>query len=690
MNTQGMKTGEEPRARAQADAGALPLFFRHHDLIQNAQAGMTLERPELVNLWNSIHFMDGMVYVHLRHPRYQDELLVGVRPLPCGGGAMTCRWPVENPLLTEEASISNIILSDGLSLFLVPVRLKETQKDSFTIEIPEKAHILGRRQARHFRCRGVEAEVTQNGLRTRGVLKDFSALALAVAVGSAQTDAFRYFDADSPATVHLSRNGELILSASCRCIRQASEAGGREVVLTPAPGPASRLLTKRFRTPRVAVTPSPVITFEHPLTRKPVQMDVKNLSCSGFAVSLSPEDDVLMTRMVIPEITIHVAGAVKIHCKAQVLNRRVEKNQHIRYGFVLLDMDIETYNRLSHIVLNAIDSGIHIADAIDADQVWELLFASGFIYPKKYEMLQSYREPLKEIYRRLYGENPSILTQVTYQRNGRVYGHVSMVRSYGRTWMLQHLAARPLDQKRTGLKILKEIIRYFDGLYCLPTAGMDYLMFYFRPENRFPDRFFGDFARHLNNPRACSLDLFSYLSYPTTGPEEPLPEGWLLASCAESDLEEINRFYRKMSGGLLLDVLCLGGRDREESSLQELYARNGFTRSCRSLSLAHRGNLKAVIIVNHSDAGLSLSDFLNGIKILVNDPAGLPWTVLSAALSQLVSEYALDQIPLLIYPSDYLQTQGVVCEKRYNLWIMDVNHGREYVDFRYGRRKAHS
>ena len=46
---------------------------------------------------------------------------------------------------------------------------------------------------------------------------------------------------------------------------------------------------------------------------------------------------------------------------------------------------------------------------------------------------------------------------------------------------------------------------------------MDYMMFYFRPENSFPDHFFGGFARHLNNPQACSLDLFSYLSYPTSG-----------------------------------------------------------------------------------------------------------------------------------------------------------------------------
>ena len=62
-------------------------------------------------------------------------------------------------------------------------------------------------------------------------------------------------------------------------------------------------------------------------------------------------------------------------------------------------MDIVTYNRLSHIVMNIIDPNIHIADEVDADQLWKFLFESGFIYPKKYNLVQSHRQPMKEIIR---------------------------------------------------------------------------------------------------------------------------------------------------------------------------------------------------------------------------------------------------------------------------------------------------
>ena len=91
--------------------------------------------------------------------------------------------------------------------------------------------------------------------------------------------------------------------------------------------------------------------------------------------------------------------------------------------------------------------------------------------------------------------------------------------------------------------------------------------------------------------------------------------------------------------------------------------------------------LKAVLIVNQSDQGLSLSDFLNGIKIMVNDAAGLSWETLSAAISQLAVFFTIDNIPILVYPSSYLEAKGVPFEKQYNLWIMDVYYGREYGEY---------
>ena len=641
------------KSLAKRDEITAPWRFHNQDLIRNPDAGKTIKQKELINLWNCHHFKDGMVYVQLHHPQYKEDLLVQAHPAPCSDGSMTCRWPEESRHITENAEILNIIFTDGLSVFLIPARLKDVQQDHFTIHLPEKGYVLGQRRARRYLCRGVAVEVVQNGFLAQGWLVDFSSLAFGVEVSPETAGSFRWFNADSPSTVHLYQDGQMIFSTSCDCIRQTSDQTTRDIVFAPAISQMSRFLKKKSRNPRVVVTPLPNVTFDHPATKEKIQLDVYDLSTSGFAVYVSAEEDVLMAGMIIPDLTINYANSLKMHCKAQVLYRREEKKGNIRYGFVIRDMDVVNYNRLAHIIMNIIDPNTHIAEEVDADQLWKFLFESGFIYSKKYNLVQSHRQPMKEFYRRLYRDNPEFIAQLTYQRNGRIYGHISMIHSYERTWMIHHLAAGSLNNKRTGVQVLKQALRYIDGIYRLPAAQMDYMMFYFRPENSFPDHFFGGFARHLNNPQACSLDLFSYLSYPTSGVRQPLPAGWSLEPFISSDFGEIDRFYRNVSGGLFLKILRLDKSQEDTESLSQLYARNGFKRSYQSFSLKEKGMLKAVLIVNQSDSGLSLSDFLNGIKIIVNDADGLPWEALSSAISQLVGSYTIDKIPILVYPSSY-------------------------------------
>jgi hypothetical protein len=659
----------------------IPLRFHNNNLLQDPDPGKTINQKKLINMWNHQHFTDGMVYVHLHHSQYKEDVLVQAHPEPCSDGSMTCRWPENGLGLTGNADILNIILPNGLSMFLIPTRLKDVQKDHFTIHLPDKAYILGQRSARRYPCRDIEVKMVQNGFEAEGRLVDFSSTAFTVDVSPKIAGSFRWFNSNNPSTIHLYQNEQMIFSAPCNCIHQTSDQTTRNIVFVPAISRTTRFLKKRSRNPRVETSPLSNITFDHPATKEKIKLDIYDLSTSGFAVYVSAEEDVLMTGMIIPDLAINCGGGLKIKCKAQVLYRREDKKKSIHYGFVILDMDVVSYDRLSHMVINVIDSGIRIADEVDVDQLWEFLFESGFIYPKKYDLVQTYRQRIKETYRKLYRDNPEIIAQLTYQRNGRIYGHVSMLRSYERTWMVHHLAARPLKDKRVGLQILKQIVRYFDGMYRLPSFGMDYIMFYFRPENHFPDHFFGGFARHFNNPGACSLDLFSCLSYPTSGVSQSLPEGWSLGPFISTDSDELERFYRNVSGGLLLKVLRLDKEQEATEYLSQLYARQGFKRSYQCFSLKEKGMLKAVLIVNKSDPGLSLSDFLNGIKILVNDAAGLPWETLSAAISQLAGSFTIDKIPIFVYPSRYLEEKGVPSKKQYNLWILDVHYGREYSEY---------
>ena len=206
-------------------------------------------------------------------------------------------------------------------------------------------------------------------------------------------------------------------------------------------------------------------------------------------------------------------------------------------------------------------------------------------------------------------------------------------------------------------------------------------MAYFRSNNEAMDYIFGDFARALDNPQKCSLDLFSYLMFPKGSINTELPSNWVLQECSRLDFWKLRLFYKHHSGGLLIDILGSEKEYLDGESLKESYSKLGFHRKCKIYSLKHKGNLTAVLVVNQSNLGLNLSELLNGITAIVTDPEGLPWEVLSLAAGQLANVYHLDRIPLLIYPSDYLEVRNIPYDKQYQLWLGDMRYTEKFLGY---------
>jgi hypothetical protein len=655
--------------------------FRHQDLFRAIHTAPVIGQKALLNSLHYIHFTDGAILLHVSDPRHKEDFLVGVRLVDCPPGEITCRWPNGSYILPEDAEFPHIIFSDGLSLILLPIRVSARHEGGFTAALPEKGHLLGKRLVWRHTCRGIGVSLTQSGFLARGDLIDFSPLAFRVHLKPDANGSFIWFNRDAQITISMAVEERVLFSGPCRCIRQSGSLFERELVLAPQGQAIQRFQKKKERNRRLRITPTPTVHFEHPFFGKPLQREIVDLTFAGFSVMEKAAEGVLMPGMIIPACEIRYAGALKMTCDAQVVYRREAGKDRVRCGLAILDMDFRSYRLLSHIMVRAADPQARFSNEMEMDALWEFFFNTGFIYPKKYHLIQSSRDQFKETYRRLYRDDQEIEAHFTYQENDRIYGHVSIFRAYQRAWMVHHLAARPLNGKRTGLFVLRNVLKFFDGLYRYPSIRIDHMIFYFRPENHFPNLFFGGFARDLGNQRACSLDLFAYMGHPTSGEQTSLPEGWRLTPFETSHLPELERYYRNASGGLLLDVLRLGQRDDGNETLEELYRRHGFVRQWRVHALLRGESLKAVLIANHSSMGLNLSELLNSIKVIVTDPAGLPWDILTTALARLTPDYPTESVPLMIYPDTYPSEQGIKVDKRYLLWILDTQYGKEYLEY---------
>jgi len=658
-----------------------PWLFKHLELTDRLDSSSTISCKKLINLLNHLHFTDGHLFAHVKEVHYGEEMLIPVLSEPCYNGSITCLWMNGEHYDPEQYRLLNLVIFDGLSVLLAPASLESSDRESFSIRQPEKVYILGKRKAKRYYCHGVYAELVQNGFAARGTLLDFNSLAFRIKATPADNFSFHWFNTEAETTIHLYRKERLLFSGTCKCLRQTSNIVEKEIVLAPVEKEISRFKKRQRRSDRIRLTPSPTVSFRHPLFKKKVQRDVHDISITGLSLHESVEEAVLIPGMILPDVEINFSGSLKIKCAAQIIYRKKEKRGVVRCGLVILDMTFPSYGKLSNMLISVLDPHVRIYDDVDLDMLWKFFFETNFIYSKKYKTIGSYGKDLKDTYRKLYQNATDVALHFNYEKNGQIYGHVSMLRAYQEAWMIHHLAAKPLGKKHTGLPLLRQLLNYFDGLYRLPTVKMSYMIFYFRPENRFMNLFFGGFTRNLNDPSACSMDLFAYDTYRVTSSPHDLPDGWTLNKLEKSDLAQLEFFYRNHSGGLLLDMLQLGVKVRCDESLEKLYARHDLKRTSTVYALRFRDRLQAVLIANQSDLGLNLSELLNGIKIIVTDTTDLPWDILSTALSQITPVYHLDKVPILLYPHTYLEERGISYEKQYSLWILNTQYGNEYLDY---------
>lgn len=661
-----------------------PLFSKYGDLFNALGDARKIKRADLSNLLNSIHFVSKSLYALLHHPSQEETILARAYPEPCLGETLKCRWADEllPGSLLKTYDFLHLIIDDGRFVVLVPAALDNISGDSFSVHLPEISYAVNRRRGKRYTCRDMDVEILQNNLKMKGEMVDFNPEGFRIRVNHHASCSSNRFRPDVPVTIHMLCRRKEVFSASCQCIRQEEVLYGTDIVLAPEHKKRNCFSDKQIRNPRLRLVPSPTLIFEHPFFKKRIQLDVADVSTLGFCVYEEADKGILMEDLVIPKMSIEFASSLRLNCSAKVIYRRIEEGKGIRCGLMILDMDIGPYSRLTHILTKALDPHAYIFNEVDIDALWEFFFDTGFIYPKKYRAMFSHREEIKETNRKLYQENSDIARHFTYQRNGEIYGHISMVRAYEKCWMIHHHAARSVEGKKAGFIVLKQILHYLIDMCRLPSANMDYVMCYFRPENKFPDRVYGDFTTIIGNRRICSLDVFSYLLHSSHSSEGQMPSGWSLQKCSKQDQWESSRFYNRRSGGLFLDIIYTKHKTTNNDSVEAHYSRIGLIRKWRTYSLKCHNKLKAVMIVNQSDPGLNFSELLNSITIQVTDYRNLTWKVLSAAINQLTFIYQKEKIPILIYPHDYLNGEKNLHEtKKYVLFVLEARLIRDFALF---------
>lgn len=661
------------------------------DVSGHAARKPQLSKDCIVNAINYLHFQGRAVYAVFKHEQYNTTVTVEAFPFPCHENYLHLSWKDQGMLKERSSSYAfqEVLVDAGKSIFSLKPDLVDIDEKSISFDITK---VVGTdvtvRKAERYPCQGIDVEMAQNGLSFKGRLNDFSAFSFCAAMSLGNFMSFKYITPKIAITVFIKKGGELLYSGECHVIRHNEGVKERTFVLEPTAHHLYRFKPKTHRSPRHRLHPSPNIVFAHPFSEKTVSLKIDEMSGSGFSVTEYYESSTLVPGMILPHLDVEFAYGIKVSCRAQVMTRRVvseasspsSSDAILYYGIAILDMDPASQILVASILHQATNENSYVCTRVDIDELWKFFFKTGFIYPKKYCSIHQNMDKLKETYRKLYLDSPDIARHFIYRDKGQIQGHIAMIRFFENTWLIHHHASFGI--RKAGLVVLDQVGRYINDVHNMYSSHMQYVLCYFRPDNHFPDRVFGGYARRLANPKLCSLDDFAHRLFRKSPYLPSLPDSMTLEPSTESDLFELEDYYSHVSGGLMTTAFELQPASPSNMPIKGIYEKNGLKRDRHLYSLKKGNRLIAVFIANVSDFGLNMSNLTNCVTVFILDGGNLPLDYFHSACNSVIQNYAEDEIPILVYPTSYAEKVALRNHKIYRLWSLNVHDtGDHYLDF---------
>ena len=423
------------------------------------------------------------------------------------GDLVDCLWLEGENIahVIQNYQFNNILITNGQKLLKVEPEVIRIDAEGISVLLPESCREISSRRARRYPCEGISVQLIQNSTVFSGALMDFNGFSFRVKLTATPPQTFDWINPEHPVNVILSDAVVTIYSGECKIIRHTRGQKTRNYILEPLKQEIQRFKQKEFRSERYVLTPTPNMVSRHPFTAMRVDLKVVDLSGSGFSVEEDEYNTTLLPGMILHELELSFADSYKIKCSAQVVFRKemVDPNgeKWIKCGLALLDMDIRDHLKLISMLHQTKNKNSYICNDVDLDALWNFFFETGFIYPDKYATIQKNKKQIKETYAKIYTHNPHIARHFIYQEKGTIFGHMAMIRFYESAWMIHHHAARKSALNKAGLIVLDQIGRMINDSHRLYSLHMDYMICYYRPENKFPSRVFGGAARNIGDPK---------------------------------------------------------------------------------------------------------------------------------------------------------------------------------------------
>lgn len=649
-------------------------------------SGRSIKLNSLISIINKLCF--GQKAISFIFRQFDDKPTISRQavPQPCLGNQLTCTW-IADEFDTEQLmsyKFHQLFIEDNGKAIIVEPTLNTFDRKRIIVCLPDKCIEIDQRNAKRYPCDTTLIRITHNDVVSTGKLVDFHAGAFKVILNDKQIQ-LPPIALGAVVKVAITSKKEQIFENDCTIIRYSLDPGGPVFILSPAITNDPVHKPKKNRCERVKPIPSPHIEFQHDLVHKRVILDISEISGSGFSVIEDTQDAVMLPGMYIPKLGLKFSCLFTIQCKARVVHRRFYEGQHGKSGnyicgLVFVDMKMDDHTKLVSYLHQAKNQRLLICQSPDTDALWNFFFDTGFVYPKKYSHIYPVQNTIKKNLERIFANPLPTSRHFIFQEKGIIKGLIALQRVHKLTWLMHHFAARK-EAVIAGPKVLSLIGSYLNDSYHLASNKMKYGIIYYRQENKFPNLVFGGVARKIKNPQICSLDTFDYFYVdPAMEQSLDLSAPWRLRPTQPQDLHQLEAFYMKISGGLMIKAFDLLPDSFYDNELEIVYQQAKLKRERHLYTLKMDDIPIAIIMVLVTDIGINLSDLTNCIHTFILDLEAINVAPIKSVLSYLASKHYHSKTAVNVFPSLNPKKLRLNYEKQYTLWTYEMQYSDYYFE----------
>ncbi len=403
----------------------------------------------------------------------------------------------------------------------------------------------------------------------------------------------------------------------------AAEAHQVEVALPRALSLHHRRNSLRFRS--TAERPF-AVSFHSPLTGESVVRPLLDLHTGGFAFPFDAGREAFPPGLLLDEVTLQLPDGRRSRCRAQVQDtgqltvteEGASMSRPRRCGLRILELEPEARTAILDAFIQARCPDARDASELPFSEVWDLFRAADVRFPDyPFHEPSTTPEVLSDAHQRLGNGIHGLSKAIVYQRDDRLYGHISGLRIYSKTWLSQHLVVRPGYHRHESIS--QELVALAAD-YAESLEDVEYLRALWRCRNRWTSRIYGAIASRLERPGLSCLHAFTPCRLPVDA-ALPEPRADLRVRPAEvSDLRWLEQHLRETQ-----DVVRLRSSDLVEGemlmgTLGGRYSDAGLRRSRRIALVEGREGPRGFVLMEDSTPGLFWAEWYNSFSLVMVEP----------------------------------------------------------------------